>query len=551
MSVAGSDLQKRSVEYTFLCPIHGPIKREVPQEFSRAIDELKSRVNSTKSMLDSLSCDRCGKVFSVHEIDERRGILELKARCANGHKELRFLPKGLDESVQKTVLKRVLHCDTCSLPSQLVNTEKRKDYTKVEISCPVHGIGRKEIPLMFASTLESVAEAVSDETLVRQMLRCRECHGDLSIRSMKPDKTEYKMKCSCVNDHTTEMTKPIDWDEGSTDAIVGALLKCNECELTTEVLEHKVDGKDVEIRVICPVHGTMRKGLTVEIYKQLENAEPRIDRTPSIESSLKCRRCGTPVLVKKVKTKEGYFEADVECHNDHGGDRFYKSDVSPILLDTIYRQVFECHKCHRPRNLAEVQTAEGKTVATVTCPEHGETSFDIPSDHDSIVRDAFLSKVTFPMIRELVDSKLEMKNECEYQIDAAADPEEMFGIVKSIIEQHDVRLVAESATADGDGEAWYYGKALVGDEFVVVGSVSADERLVRISVSADDAEKMNLLLSPMRENLREILLKIQAKSDDVEPKAILCARCGAALGKRALPGETSICEHCGTPLHWG
>ncbi|UCE11079.1 MAG: hypothetical protein JSW61_03855 [Candidatus Thorarchaeota archaeon] len=550
MSVAGMDLRKRSVEYIFLCPIHGPTKRQVPQEFSRAIEELKSRVNSTKSMLDSLSCPRCGKVFAVHEIGEARGLLELKARCANGHKELRYLPKALDESVEKTVLKRVLHCDTCSLPSQLVKVENRKDYSRVEISCPVHSTGKKEIPLMFASSLARVADAVSDETLVRQMLRCRDCQGDLSIRSIRPDKSEYKMKCTCVNDHTTEMTKPIDWDEGSTEAIVEALLKCNECELTTEVLEHKVSGRDVEIQILCPLHGTMRKGLTVEVYKHLENFDSKIDRKPSIESSLKCKRCGTPVLIKKVKNRDGYFEVDIECQNDHGGDRYYKTKIGPALLRKIYRQGFECHRCHKPKDLAEIQIEDDKSIALVTCPEHGESKYDIPPEHATAVRDAFMAKATFPMMRELVDERLEMKNEFEYQIDASADTTEMFQIVKNIIDQHDVRMVAESSTVEGDGEAWYYGKALAGDEFVVVGSVSAKERIVRISVSADDAEKMNLLLTPMRENLREVLLKIQAKSDDVEPKAILCARCGAALGKRALPGETSVCEHCGTPLHW-
>ena len=63
--------------------------------------------------------------------------------------------------------------------------------------------------------------------------------------------------------------------------------------------------------------------------------------------------------------------------------------------------------------------------------------------------------------------------------------------------------------------------------------------------------KMNILLSEMRDNLREVLLKLQDKTGDIAPKKIQCVECGAALPKRALPGETIICEHCGTPLHWG
>jgi hypothetical protein len=93
--------------------------------------------------------------------------------------------------------------------------------------------------------------------------------------------------------------------------------------------------------------------------------------------------------------------------------------------------------------------------------------------------------------------------------------------------------------------------ALVGDEFVVVGAVSSDALSVRISVASNDEEKLNMLLSDMKDELREVLLRIQSKSEDTGPRKIECTHCGAALPRRALPGETVVCEHCGTPLHWG
>ena len=127
----------------------------------------------------------------------------------------------------------------------------------------------------------------------------------------------------------------------------------------------------------------------------------------------------------------------------------------------------------------------------------------------------------------------------------------MLDIVNDVIEQQSVKFIGEKSGTKNGEESWYYGKALAGTEYIVIGSVSKENLTMRISVASDDESKMELLLSEMRDNLREVLLKLQAKTDDLAPKKIECVECGAALPKRALPGETVICDHCGTPLHWG
>ena len=136
-------------------------------------------------------------------------------------------------------------------------------------------------------------------------------------------------------------------------------------------------------------------------------------------------------------------------------------------------------------------------------------------------------------------------------MDAKADAAEMLEIVKNVIGQHSVLYVDEKTDPQTGIEAWYYGKALDGDEFVVIGSASKENLSLRISIASNNEKKLEVMLAEMRENLREVLLRIQTKSDDSAPRKISCPQCNAGLAKRALPGETITCEHCGTPLHFG
>ncbi|MFX1265628.1 MAG: hypothetical protein ACFFH0_09635, partial [Promethearchaeota archaeon] len=129
------------------------------------------------------------------------------------------------------------------------------------------------------------------------------------------------------------------------------------------------------------------------------------------------------------------------------------------------------------------------------------------------------------------------------------DSEEMLNITKSVIEQHDVQFVADSESK-GVNQAWYYGKALQGNQFVVIGSVSGDMREIEINGFSDNEKNLSSLMAHIRENLREVLLRVHEDADDVQPLIVQCVHCGAALSKRGLPGETTKCGHCGVPLHW-
>ncbi len=550
MSLINTDLGRNEVEYTFLCPIDGEQKKRIPAHYHTAVTDLQQMVNSSKSILDSLTCPKCAQTFSASDIIDRKRFLEVRFRCPNGHKEIRLIPRDAMDAVMKTVVKRLVHCDVCGLPCKVLETTTKGDRARVEVLCPAHGKQKKELPAEHAWLLEKITEALSEGTIVRSMLSCTNCSKSLSIRSIELDKDRYKIKCSCPDGHSSELMQQTGLDEEAIDAIVGGLLKCNQCDLLTQIVETRVRGKDVDLELVCPIHGAMRKSMPVGVFKHLEERDPLIDRGPSVEAASKCEKCSSPVTIKDTKLKDAYVEFKVECRNGHGQERFFSNEAGPKLLSQAYRQLYECHRCHNPRELVRIDELEDKSIAVVNCEGHGEEEIAIPQGHEGSVRDAFISLKNLSNLQRLLETSLQTQRACEYQIDPETDAADMLDTVRSIIEQHSVTYVDENSDPKTGIEAWYYGKALAGDEFVVVGSVSKENLTVRISVASSDEEKLDLLLSDMRDELREVLLRIQAKSEDTAPRKIPCAHCGAALPRRALPGETIICPNCDTPLHW-
>jgi len=551
MSLVNTDLGRHEVEYLFLCPIHGPLKKKNPSFYHSAVTGIQGTVNSAKSILDSLTCPRCGQVFSTQAVDEKKGIMEFKYRCPSGHKEIRYARTEADPSILKTVFKRLIHCEQCGLPCQVLDVTTKGDKARLELSCPAHGKMKKEMPAKHAWMIEKIAEALSEGTIVRSMLNCTQCDNELSIRSIDLDKDKYKLKCTCPNGHSIEMSQPTDLDEEAIEALVGGIMKCNDCNLLTEIVGKKVDGTNVELELVCPLHGVMRKGIKPDIYKHLEIREPDIDRESTVEESLKCTKCSALIIIRDSKVKDDIIELKVECRNGHGSARYLSKTAHLDTLSHTYMQLYECHKCHNPINLVQIKELAGSADVQLSCDQHGESVVSVPLSHASSARDAYLLTKTLPDIQFLMDSTLQTKHACEYQMEANADSVEMLEIVKNVIEQHSVLFIDERTDPKTGLEAWYYGKALAGDEFVVIGSVSKENLVIRITVASNNETKLELMLAEMRENLREVLLRIQTKTEDTAPKKIACPQCGAGLLKRALPGETIICEHCGVPLHWG
>ncbi|MHA2026776.1 MAG: hypothetical protein ACW98U_12820 [Candidatus Thorarchaeota archaeon] len=378
------------VESLFLCPIHGPQKREYPQAFNSTVDLVGADVDSPRSIIDSFRCPQCGLVYAVNEVDQRRGILEVDTRCANGHKAIRYLPTTIDTTLLKNILQRVVHCDRCGLPGHIAHIEKRGNTARVHTSCPIHGIVKKDILSTQLDLLQEAVSEIPEDAVVKSTLSSHECRRPLAIRGIDQIKQGYRLRCVCPGTkHTSSRVLPLTWSEPVTDRITNALLTCDECGHLTHILDKKKSKKKVDFRIVCPIHGVMNREVTPDIFKIVEGHEPSIDRMPSIIRSLSCEKCSMPLNVRDVEERRGLIEFDTECRNGHRSNRLFVPGLDQETLSGLYKRLYQCPECYESLDLVYIEPRGREDRVVLLCSLHGKTVLDIPPDHAEAMQHAY------------------------------------------------------------------------------------------------------------------------------------------------------------------
>ncbi|MFW9963818.1 MAG: hypothetical protein ACFFCX_09660 [Candidatus Sifarchaeia archaeon] len=379
-----------SIESVFLCPIHGPQKREFPSTFHAMVELAGADVDSPRSIIDSFRCSSCGLVFAVNEIDLRQGIFEIETRCANGHKNTRYLPTSLEISLQKNILQRVVHCDKCGLPGHIIDLEKRGNTARLTTSCPIHGTSKKDILSTQIDILQEAVSEIPDDAVVKSSLTSYDCRRALAIRSIEEDKQGYKLKCICPGTKSTpDRVLPITWTESVVQRIATALLTCDDCGHLTHILDKKRTKKKVGFRIVCPVHGVMKREAPFDVFKLVEETQGSIDRMPSIVRSLSCEKCSMPVNVRDVEERRGLIELDVECRNGHRSKRLFIPGLDQKTLTGLYKRLYQCPECYETLDLVYIETRVREDRVVLLCPLHGKTVLDIPPDHAEAMQNAY------------------------------------------------------------------------------------------------------------------------------------------------------------------
>jgi len=551
MTLIHKNLGKSVVRFTFICPYHGRQTKDVDYHYHTKIDQLKDSVDSTKSIIESMFCRRCGQSLSINEIHEQFSVYHMKTRCSNGHSDLRYLASTTDSSTTKKVLQQLLQCDKCELIGKLLEIVQKGKNARVVMRCPTHGQRRKLIPLSLVGIQKDAIRELPKGELVESMLDCGKCRQPLAIRSIERKKDGFRIKTVCRNGHTSELTMPIDWGRESIDSVVGAVLKCKECDLITSIMERKVGKKHVEISIVCPIHGVQKKGLTVDISKHVDEIEKEVDLSSSIEIGLTCEKCDTPLLIRKVNLENDVIKMSMECRNAHRVERFFSCSLDTKHMVEIFTHAFECTKCHESLDLVAIESKDQDTTATLQCLTHGNMRMKIPTGVTNALLDSHLTSMSNKLVANLIVEKMSHKLKCEFTYDEDADALDMLDIVAGIIDKQELHLVSENKISDNSHEIVYIGRTEgVGSEFVVVGSVMRNERAIKLQVHTADETTIVSRFKEMRDKLRETMLRLQKVTDDVEPIKIVCAHCAGPLDERGLPGETTKCPHCDTPLHW-
>ncbi|TFG31777.1 hypothetical protein EU527_11640 [Candidatus Thorarchaeota archaeon] len=390
MTLIDSQTQGIKTEGIFLCPQHGLQKREFPSSYTSSISIAASDVDSPRSIIDSFRCPQCGLVFAISEIEERRGIIEIETKCANGHREARYLPSNIEHSLLKRILQRVLHCDKCGMPGHIAHIEKSGNSARIHSSCPVHGIIKKDIPLGFLDLLKIAVSEIPEDAVLKATLTAQDCRQPLAIRSIEDLKTGYKLKCLCPGSkHTTDRILPLTWSDTIVKRVTGAMLTCDECGNLTYILSKRKSGKRVNFQIVCPIHGVMQRDATPAVFEIISNHEKSLDHFPSVIKSLSCTKCKMPLNLKDVEERRGLIEFDVECRNGHRSKRLFTNSLDSNMLVDLYKRFYQCPECYEILDLVYVQPGAREDRVVLLCSIHGKFVFDIPQDHAKAMQLAY------------------------------------------------------------------------------------------------------------------------------------------------------------------
>jgi len=390
LSLVETRLQGSKVEGLMLCPVHGVQKREFPQSLLSMIEVTASEVDGPRSIIDSFRCPQCGFIYAISEMEMRGGVIELDARCANGHRTQRFLPQAIDSALLKRILQRIVHCDRCGLPGHIIQVEERGNVARVHSSCPVHGITKKDIPQIYLETLEDAIADIPEDAVLHATLTSRDCRMSLAVRAVEDTKSGYRLKCICPGTkYSTERILPLTWNDPVSERITKAMLTCDECGNLTYILRKRKRGKKVEFQIVCPTHGVMQREAPPSVFNVISANEDGIDRFPSIVRSLSCTKCNMPLTLRDVEERRGLIEFDVECRNGHRSKRLFKPGLSTETLAALYKQFFQCPECYETLELVYIEPGAREDRVVQLCSIHGKFVYDIPPDHAKAMQIAY------------------------------------------------------------------------------------------------------------------------------------------------------------------
>ncbi|MHA1908383.1 MAG: hypothetical protein ACW98Y_13875 [Candidatus Thorarchaeota archaeon] len=390
MQLLETEIHEGSAEGSFLCPNHGIQKREFPAQYLGHVNLAGAECDPYQAVRDSFTCSQCGQVYAVSDMEENRGVLEMSVRCANGHKNTKYLSASADSNFVKTILQRVVHCDRCGLPGHVSKIEERKKSSYVHTTCPTHGGSKKIVPSSILPLLQESVNEIPEDAIVMAALRSTDCHRPLAIRGIEETSSGYKFRTICPGKGDgRSVTIPVRWNQRNSELIAMSMLNCNECGLQTNILDAKKKKKQIEFRIVCPIHGVMQRDAPREVFETIRDASKNIDKIPSIIRSMNCPKDGLPLSLRDVENRRGLTEFDMECRNGHHYKRFFVPNMETEALVDVYKNLFKCPECYDPMDLVYTEPAGRETRVVQLCALHGKRVLDVPHDHAKAIQDGY------------------------------------------------------------------------------------------------------------------------------------------------------------------
>ncbi len=402
-----------------LCPRHGVQKRTCPSELIPFVNEAAAdTTRADRSIIESFICPQCSQTYAITDLQNRGDFYQMTVKCARGHRENHYIPASLDEPIMKKVLQRVVYCDRCLLPGQIIDVENRGRDVRVQTTCPVHGVAKKDIAVELLELLKEASSEITEDTIVRAALASRECGRTLAVTHIETDGTGYRFQCICPGTNISlTRTLSFQWTDTIKQIITHSILTCEYCGLLTNILDSKKRKTITEFRSVCPVHGVLNRAVNSEVFEYISATEGTIDRVPSMIRSFTCQRCRVPLALRDIEDRRGLIELAMECQNGHKEKRFFTPSVPREAMVELYKTLYTCQQCGGPLDFVYSQQEGRESLVVLLCPIDGKYVYNVPHGEAAAIEAAY-KKIQEERARPPVEVQ---PQETPMEIDASPD----------------------------------------------------------------------------------------------------------------------------------
>ncbi len=174
---------RKAVDFKVVCPVHGVLTREAPPDVFKLLKEYEGNIDRVPSIARSLSCTKCRMPVIVHDVEERRDLIQFTVECRSGHSSKRFFIPQMKHADLTSLYKQLYQCPECYGPLELVDIEAGDPESRVILLCSLHGKHILDIPPNHANAMGAAYAEIQADKLTPPVEAAPEPADPLDITS--------------------------------------------------------------------------------------------------------------------------------------------------------------------------------------------------------------------------------------------------------------------------------------------------------------------------------------------------------------------------------
>ncbi|MEM2143367.1 MAG: hypothetical protein QXS20_03595 [Candidatus Thorarchaeota archaeon] len=241
---------------TVSCPIHGPLKRDVPTGMVEKIREAIADMPKDAVLKATLLSSQCNRPMSVMRIEPDKNGYRLRCTCpGSGSSVTRTLSIEWDQSVSNRLASAVLSCEYCGLFTELLEAKTKKGMTEFTVVCPIHGVLSRLAPEDVYGHIKEQLPSMDRLSSMVKSLGCGRCGMPLTVRDVEYRAGLVEFDMECRHGHRAKRFFVPDLDSELLAKFYKNLYRCPECYGPLDLVYTQPGSRESKVVLLCPVDG--------------------------------------------------------------------------------------------------------------------------------------------------------------------------------------------------------------------------------------------------------------------------------------------------------